>query len=683
MKKLILLLLFINIANLAYAEFPKSKPIPLAETKANFPNIIIKNLSNGMKVYLMKDVEQPLVEFSMLIKGGNFASKKTGIADITMSMLIKGTSKMNSEKINDELDFISANIISTASAEYNLVYSGCLIKNEDKLLKIFSDVIINPTFPKSELAKVIDLQRSEIQNRKSDGDYLASQMTKIALFGKDHPYSKTLIEKDLDNITSDDLKEYHNLVFNANNVTLAVSGDIDEKEMLTKLENMFGAMKNGKVFESEAPAVKQLPAGVYFVNRPASVQSIVQYVAPTVGKTNPDFENAQMLSNVMGSGFAGILFKTLREKHSYTYSPYAYTTENKFVNRLVLNAEVRNSVTDSTINVMIQEMNMLSQKGMPEEDFNLIKQYKLGSYFLGFEDVSNITRMVQVSEFYNMPMEYVQNYPSRLLSATNFEVQKAAQTYFNPLNSYIIVVGDASVRKNLEKFGNIFDYDVDLQANSFAEKVNISVDELLKKAIDAIGGKSNIDAVNNITSEAKAVLSIGGKSYPGKYIEIRTKDNKYKQDSDFGIFKTIVLYDGLKSWNISNSEKNEVTGSDLDKTKYEATLFKDYLLKQLGFEINIIGKRDSQIILKADNKKGTLITYFYNDSTFLINKIEKVDETSQGPIATLTYFEEYELIGNIKLPRIYRSETPFFKAKFEFVHKVNTEIEKSTFEIKD
>ncbi|MCX6147093.1 MAG: pitrilysin family protein [Candidatus Kapabacteria bacterium] len=680
MKKLFLILLFISFSNFANAELLKTKPIPLAEQKAIFPNISIKYLTNGMKVYLMKDNEQPLIQFSMLIKGGAIASEKAGLAGITMSMLTKGTNKMTAEKINDELDFISASIFCSALTEYNMIYAGCLTKNQDKLLKIFAEAIINPSFPKDELSKIIDVKRAELQERKTDGDYLAGQMSKIALYGKEHPYSKLTTEKDLDAIETKDLKQYHDILFNASNVTLAVSGDIDEKEILSKLEDMFGLWKKGNVFDFDVPIVKPMPAGVYFVNRPASVQSVVQYVAPIVGRANPDFENAEMLSNVMGSGFSGILFKILREKHSFTYSPYSYVTENKFINKIVLNAEVRNSVTDSTISVMVKEMNNIAQKGMLEEDFNVVKQYKIGNYSLGFEDVGNITRLVQTADFYNMPVEYVQNYTSRLLSSTNFEVQKAAQTYFSPLTSYIIVVGDLSVRKSLEKFGNIFDYDVEMKPTSLAEKVDISAKELLNKAIDAIGGRANIEAVTNISSNAKAELNSGGKQYPGTYIEIRTKDKKYKQVSDFGIFKTTVLYNGNKGWNISNSEKIEILDNDLEKTKQEATLFKDYLLLENGFQCEVLGKRDGLIMLKAINKNGSTFTYFYNETSFLISKIEQVEETSQGPIATLTYIEEYGTYGNIKLPKIYRSETPFFISNFDFDYILNSSIENSVFE---
>lgn len=671
------------LPKLTFAELPKTKPESLPESKVVFPNISIKYLSNGMKVYLMKDNEQPLISFSMLVKGGGIAAEKTGVAEITMAMLTKGTNKMNAEKINDELDFISANINGTSRAEYNMIYAGCLTKNQDKLLKIFADIIVNPSFPKDELAKVIDMKRAEIQDRKTNGEYLAGQMARVALYGKDHPYSKAITEKDLDEVSVKDLKDYHNMVFNCSNVTLAVCGDIDEKETLNKLEDMFGFWKKGHVYETDAPLVKQLPAGVYFVNRPASVQSVVQFVAPTVGKANPDYENTEMLANVMGSGFAGILFKTLREKYSYTYSPDSYVSENKFINKIVLNAEVRNSVTDSTISVMVHEMSNLAQKGIPEEDFNLIKQYKIGSYSLGFEDVAYITQLVQTADFYNMPLEYVQNYASRLLSTTNFEVQKVAQTYFTPLNSYIIVVGDASVRKSLEKFGNVFDYDVDIKPVSLAEKVNISVSELFNKAINAIGGKSNIEAVNNINSIATSEITAGGKSYPGKYSIVKTKEKKYRQDSDFGIFKTTIIYNGKNAWNISNSEKIEITGSELDKAINESNLFKDYFLLENGFECEVLGKRDNQIMLKAKNKKGITITYYYDETTFMINKYEQVEETSQGPIATITYFDEYETVENVKLPKKYRSDNPFFKIKYEFANKVNIQIENSIFEPKD
>jgi zinc protease len=80
----------------------KFKPIKPAEF----------TLTNGIKVFYLEDKELPLIALGGLLRTGSLyePADKTGLASLTGSILrTGGTKKMTGDKIDEELEFLSAN----------------------------------------------------------------------------------------------------------------------------------------------------------------------------------------------------------------------------------------------------------------------------------------------------------------------------------------------------------------------------------------------------------------------------------------------------------------------------------------------------------------------------------------------------------------------------------------------
>ena len=595
MKKILLLIMMVMTQlNLTSQEISlDKKPEPLSELDFPFPKYSVETLSNGLRLFIIQDKEQPTVAFRLMIKGGTSVDgKKNGVGELTASILTKGTKSRSSFDISGTIDGVGANLSASAGADNISLYASCLKKHQTLILDVMTDVLFNPSFPQDEFEKLQKQMIASIQYEKSNPSGLAQALARKAIYGDNHPYSQRNTEESVNVLKLQDVKDYYTKWFLPNNATLAIIGDVDKKEIIATIEKYFKKWKKGEtpIIEMKEPESK--PLGVYFVSRPGSVQSSVVITTNTVPYADKDYEKLNLASNVMGA-FSGRLFNTLREKYSYTYTPFGYQTRTKFTNRFACGADVASDKTDSSIAVIFEQMNLLAHNTPDDIEINRMKQYSLGSYLMALENSSFVASLIQNADFMGLKINEIADYPKRLNSMTPVDVRSVSQDYMNPSKALIVVVGDPKIKESLAKFGNIFEFDMDLNPMSGKgakmESVSITPEKLISKYIDAIGGKSEIESVETITSVGESEMNFSGQVISGKITTKKMKDGKMSQYSDFGVFSQMIWVDGKKAWNSSNKDTVEIKDKGLIKLLFESKMFNITKLNDSGFKLEVSG----------------------------------------------------------------------------------------------
>jgi len=685
---IVILLLITFLTNVMIAEEKidvTKKPEPLPEKEFVFPKFQETKLSSGMKVFIVEDHEQPTFGFRILIPGGSaYDGDKPGLAEIVAEMLTKGAGKMSAYEIASKLDGVGAELNITANPDHFVISGSCILKHIPVLLDVLSQVISNPTFPKDEFEKLKQRVISGIKSEKSRPLTVATSLSKKILYGENHPYGKKKTEESVNSITLDDVKTFFSKFFKPDHATLVITGDVTEKEILPYFEKAFSGWKKGKLAQLTFPPTKPEPLGVYFVERPASVQSTIVLATPTVEITHPDYEALDLAASIIGSGFAGRLFRTLRETYSYTYTPFGYQTSSKFANRFACGAEVRNQVTDSAIDVIKEQLYLLATEPASDEELNRIKKVKIGNYLMSFENSEFIASLIQNAYFYGKPMSYLKEYPKIINQLTAYDIQKVAKKYMHPDKAYIVVVGNPDVKGKLEKYGKIFVYDLDLKPitgeKGKVEPVNLKPEDILAKYIAARGGNETIQKINSLIVESKANLSFQGQNLEGKIIDkIKTPLKRY-QLVDFGMFQSEVWLNNDKSWAKVQGKVEELKEKESDKNIFDLAIWKDFELLSQRFKAEVIGKQGNNVLVKFKSPSGYEATVYFDANTYLINQIETTEDTPQGPIPVTSNYIKWDTVDGFVFPSKVKNTNPMFTVEVENVVKLNEKIDDSEFQ---
>src|SRR6185369_6195855 len=262
-------------------------------------------------------------------------------------------------------------------------------------------------------------------------------------------------------ITSADLAKFHAQNYVPNNATLFIAGDVTLKDILPRLEKVFGDWKPGTVTPVTIPAVPaQAETKIHLINRPGSVQTVFQIGSLGIERTDPDYVAMAVMNRILGVGPGSRLFLNIREDKGYTYSVGSSFSSGKYRGLFTAQSPVRTEVTEGTIREFMNEFKRIRDEKVSAAELQNAKNAIIGGFALQLENPNSLINLQITQRLYNLPANYWETYPQKVEAITAEDIQKVAQKYIDLNHLQIVAVGDAAkTREALAKFGSVQEYD--------------------------------------------------------------------------------------------------------------------------------------------------------------------------------------------------------------------------------
>lgn len=449
------------------ADIKGKAPVSKEILKVNLPKGQEATLSNGLRVILLESHRVPTFSMQMVVMSGGLSDPADyhGLASFTAAMLREGTTSRKSKDIAEQADTMGATLTAGSGlANFTSTISTAgLVENFDQALGLFSDVILHPTFPQEEIDKFKARQLQQIQFQRSLPQFLAQERFVRAIYG-DHPAGMIAPPPDsIRKIKSADLAGFYAKYYRPNNAMLAIVGDVKLKEIMRKLEAAFGGWARGDVPATTIPTVGAPGAmAIQLINRPGSVQTVLQLGSLGIERTNPDYFAVAVMNEILGGGPQARLFMNLREDKGYTYGAYSNFGGSKYRGTVVSSSEVRTDVTEGAMKEFMYELNRIRDEKVSPKDLENAKRSLVGGFALSLEQPTALLQNLVIQKLYDMPADYWDTYPAKVMAITAEDVQRVAQKYIDMGHLQIIAVGDANkTRSILAKYGTVQEYDAD------------------------------------------------------------------------------------------------------------------------------------------------------------------------------------------------------------------------------
>ena len=655
--KNLMFILFLMITLPLAAQVDRSKmPEPGPAPEINIGDYESFELPNGLKVFVVENHKLPRVVFSLILHREPIMEKEsTGYISIAGELLRAGTKNRSKDQLDEDIDFIGATLSTSSTG----VFAYSLKKHSEKILELMSDVILNPAFDQGELDKIKKQTISGIKSSEDSPSAISSNVRKVLLYGKDHPYGELQTEETVKTITLDMCKNYYDTYFHPNIAYLAVVGDITTDEAKDLVKKYFSTWKVKDVPTFEYDKVK-IPTArtVAMVDRDNSVQSTITLTYPIDLKIFTDEAiKAGVMNYLLGGGASGELFQVLREEKGYTYGAYSSTNADRLIGNFSASCDARNEVTDSAIAAFIDVMTKFRNENVSEEKLQAAKNYLTGSFSRSLESPQTVANFALNIARYELPKDYYKTYLQKLNAVTVEDVKQLAKKYVTPEKAYVVVVGKAEeVANNLKTFstsGNVDYYDK--YGNVYDPSVSkiptgVTVNSVLDNYITAIGGRENIEKVKEKVSVIKG--SIQGMEM--KITISQKTPNKLLQVLDAGGMQQTTVFDGTKGKQIAMGNEVLLEGNDLLETKLEATLnlFLEYEKYGISAELTgmekVAGNDTYKITLTLPNDNKWI--QFYDVASGLLVKQLSTKEAPQGTFTIAITFDDYRDVDGVKYP---------------------------------
>lgn len=428
--------------------------INLTEASAIERDILKTTLDNGLTVILEEDHSAPVVALQMWVQVGSADEKpnEAGLSHVFEHMLFKGTSKRGVGVIAAEVDESGGNInafTSTDNTVYHLVVSS---RYFDKGLDILSDAIQNSTFDKVELSKELEVVLEELRMGKDNPTRaMFVELSKTAF--KDHQYKNPVIgsEETVSSFTREDMLKFFDKWYIPNNMTLVITGDINNKSALAKIKKSFKDFK-----EKPSPHVKrtvekkQKETRVSILTQPISKPQISFGFHIPALKHNDTYA-LDVLSEILASGVTSRFYKKVKKEKELVYSISAYAMTPKDPGLFSIYATLERDKIKEATKEIFDVLYKLKAEGPTNGEMDKAKLSLESDFVYGRETMEGKARQLGYYQTISGDIDFESQYIRGIGSVKKDDIIRVIGKYFTANNATFTAVIPNKAKRLKEK----------------------------------------------------------------------------------------------------------------------------------------------------------------------------------------------------------------------------------------
>ena len=218
-----------------------------------------------------------------------------------------------------------------------------------------------------------------------------------------------------------------------------------------------------------------------------------------------------------------------------------------------------------------------------------------------------------------------------------------------------------------------------------------SVDQVLDRYVQAIGGKDALDKVTTRVMKGSIELPATGDAgsiVPGTIeIYMKAPNKRMLMVNIPGNGTDRRGYNGKAGWYVDPDEgPKDLSGADLDALKGEAEFYRETRLKELYPKMAVegrakVGSGEAYVVNAALADGGSEKFYFDAQSGLLVRDDLPVEISDEGKTTQQSVFEDYKDVDGVKLPFTIRRLRPDGDSIIKFSEiKNNVPVDDNKFE---
>jgi predicted Zn-dependent peptidase len=457
MKKLLYISMSVLLAMSATVAAAQTQTPPEGGTPKDFtlPAKQEFTLPNGVEATMVPYGEIPKVTINMIVEVGNVHEEQNqnGLADIVGGLMEEGTTTRSAKEIAEAVARMGGSLSVSVGPNQTYISGDALSEYGPELVALMADVLQNPAFPASELERVKNDFKRQMNLARSQPGTQADEKFRAALY-PNHPYGRELpTDKQVDAFTLEQVQGFYQNQFGAKRTNVYVAGKFDGSEMKEAISSSLSNWREGP--DSNIPVAKPVTKGNLIVlDRPGAPQSTIVMGLPVrIDPSNPDYMALRVTNSLLGGSFGSRITRNIREDKGYTYSPYSSLSTRYKVGDWSESADVTTEHTGNSLKEIVYEINRLSKEAPSEEELEGIQNYEAGLFVLRNSTPSGIISQLNFLDLHGLPESFLTNQVQNILAVTPEQVRTTASKYLQPQNMTLVVVGDKKqIDKQLKKF---------------------------------------------------------------------------------------------------------------------------------------------------------------------------------------------------------------------------------------
>jgi len=286
-------------------------------------------LPGGFRLaFLPKATRGNRVQASLMLRFGdeNSLVGKNAVAQLTSALLSRGTRTKTRQQLQDEMQKLNATInigggLQTASANISTTAENLI-----PAMRLAVEMLRDPAFPESDFDQIRKQRIAAIDRSRTEPGTLVTEALQSDLSSyprSDVRHVRTIDEEieDLNKVTLDDVKSFHQKFYGASSGELVVVGKLDVGSVLQEAATLLGSWKSSGPYQRIVNSYKDVQLINTKIETPDKENA--QFSAGQrirMRDSDPDYAAMVMADYMFGGGITARLPDRVRNREGYSYS---------------------------------------------------------------------------------------------------------------------------------------------------------------------------------------------------------------------------------------------------------------------------------------------------------------------------------------------------------------------------
>ena len=412
-------------------------------------------LENGLKVIFIRDNTLPRVSMTMLLRTGSMQepAEQPGLNAMTAYLLEQGTQTRNASVIADEFGDMGSTLDITPGADVTTIYADSLSNSAEDLLKLLSDITMNPAFTDSEIHRMRSQILAGLQKKIDNPSAYADEKMDAFVFGN-HPYGRDVngTEEGIKSVKKQDIIRHYLTFYRPNNATLAVVGMYND-DFENKVKEAYGKWTKRSipnVTVSAAPASDKLQVRLYV--KKGLQQTQIRMAQVSIDRLDPDYLTLRLGNEVLGGGFSSRLNQKVRDDVGLTYSISSYFDVRKDKGDFELSTFSKNESAGKAFDESLNVVHEFLDKGATDKEVDAGKNQMIGQFPRAIETSDRLAYNLLVLDFYGISFDYLTDFNKNIADIKTGALNEAIRRHLDPSKFKAVIYGNESVIPQFQKY---------------------------------------------------------------------------------------------------------------------------------------------------------------------------------------------------------------------------------------
>ena len=411
-------------------------------------------LKNGLRIIAFPIKNSKALTILLLVAtGSKYETKEiNGISHLLEHMAFKGTKKRpRTQDIAKELDKVGGLYNAFTDKEFMGFWVKVDATHFNLAADIISDMIFNSLFKKKEIEKEKKVIFEEINMIQDNPQGYVFELWEKLLYGDQPAGWRISGEKEtVAKISRQNILDYFQNQFAAENVVIALTGNFQEKEIIPEIKKFFGRFKKIKPFFKKLTKEFQNSPKV-LINFKKTDQTHLCLGVRAFHLFQPERYPLAVMSVILGGIMSSRLFIKVRESKGLAYYIKTFPQHYTDTGSLVTHAGIDNKRVTEAIRIILKEYNNLKTKKVSKKELTKAKENIKGRLYLSLETSDAWATFLGSQEILKRKILTPQQQCTLIDKVTQNDILKIAREIFVPEKLNLALIGPFKDKKKFQK----------------------------------------------------------------------------------------------------------------------------------------------------------------------------------------------------------------------------------------